>query len=376
MSAKKPLHVVLDCRCVHPHMGGIGRAAWEFAKALSTAGSGHRLTILVGSRFPSDFKLQSGQVLQVDAAMIDEPFEQLRLPVLLERLRVDFYFNTTFSVPAVKTTRFQGAIVHDVVFEERPEWVEPPLREYLSKWSRFTAEHADRVVTVSEDSKARIASAYKVRPERIARIHNGIPETAFQRPSEAEVAEAARRLGLATPYILYLGTLEPKKGVRELVAAFNALTRREPDTSLILAGSRNGFSKELDRLIAASEAKARIVQLGYVDEQDKKPLIAGSRLFVYPSLYEGFGLPPLEAMALGVPCVTSRETSLPEVVGDAAITVDVHDDASFADALNRGLFDEGFRKEASEAGPARARLFSWKSAARQFLDLCDSLEAA
>jgi len=373
---KPRLHLALDCRSVHSHMGGIGKAAWEFARALAAEGSGHRLTVLVGSRFPSHLSLEGGHLLQVDAAMIDEPFEQLQLPVLLQRLRADFYFNTTFSIPSVKTTKYQGAIIHDVVFEEQPQWVEPPLRQYLSKWSRFTAEHADRVVTVSEDSKARIASAYGTRPEKVLRIHNGISEEAFLRPSETEIASVLKRYGLHKPYLLYLGTLEPKKGVRELIGAFGAFARRDPTCTLVLAGARNGFSSELDRLIAGSDARSRILQPGYVEETDKKALIAGSRLFVFPSLYEGFGLPPLEAMALGVPCVTSRETSLPEIVGNAAMTVDVRNEQAFADSLDRGISDEGFRNAAFDAGPARARLFSWKAAAQQFLDLCAGLEAA
>jgi glycosyltransferase involved in cell wall biosynthesis len=376
MIGKTSLRVVLDCRSIHPHMGGIGRAAWDFAMALAAKRDGTPLTLLIGPRAPSSFNPPNVHLVQVDAAMIDERFDQLHLPVILERLHADFYFNTTFSIPAVKTTKFQGAIIHDVVFEEKPEWVEPSLREYLSKWSHFTAENADRVVTVSEDSKSRIVSAYKIAPERIWRIYNGLHENAFIHPPQAEIATVRDRLGLVDPYILYLGTLEPKKGVGELIAAFEMFAVREATTKLVLAGPRNGFSPELDRRIAASGVRSRIVQLGYVEEGAKKALIGGSRLFVFPSLYEGFGLPPLEAMALGIPCVTSCKTSLPEIVGDAAMTMDVRDDKSFADALERGLSDENYRKEASIKGPARARQFTWAGAAQEFLKLCAGLEAA
>src|SRR5262249_12499074 len=152
-------------------------------------------------------------ILPVDAAMIDEPFEQLRLPSLLEEIGADLYLNTTFSIPAVRTTAHQLSIVHDVVFEDRPDYVEANLRSYLSRWSRFAAEHADHVLTVSDHARDRIREVYGVDPSRITRVYNGLPASCFEPPSEGEIARVRSKYNLDGPFVLYLGTVEIKKGM-------------------------------------------------------------------------------------------------------------------------------------------------------------------
>lgn len=359
------MKVVFDGRSIHRNMGGIGRAALDLCRAVSVARGGHALTLLLGRGAPADLRIEGVEIVPVDAAMIDEPFEQLRLPSLLERLGADLYLNPTFSLPAIKTTRYQVSIIHDVVFEERPEWVDPGLRSYLSRWSRFAATEADHLLTVSDDARRRIRKVYNVGADRVTRIYNGISPESFQLPSPKAIADVRRKYGLSQPYMLYLGAIEPKKGVAELVHAFPKL---DFTGTLVLAGGQGGLALELPR---APYVRA----LGYVPDEDKKPLLQGASLFVYPSRYEGFGLPPLEAMALGVPTVVGSETSLPEVVGDAALTADVGQEALFVRTLRHGLTDVEFRARAAKAGPKRARRFSWERSAAEFLQLCDTLEA-
>jgi alpha-1,3-rhamnosyl/mannosyltransferase len=296
----------------------------------------------------------------------------------------------SFSVPVLKTTRRQIAYIHDVVFEDKPEWVEPGLRAYLQRWSRFAANHADRIVTVSDHARSRICDVYGIPSERIKRIYNGIPAETFDTLPSDHINKTLNRYGLATsaessasPYLLYLGSAEPKKGTPELLTAFVELAKRGFDGQLIMAGGKSGPDWDLDAAIAGAESRIRtnagsssaprIRHVGYVDEDEKKALIAGCALFVYPSHYEGFGLPPLEAMALGIPCVVNDATSIPEVVGDAALRVDVRDQEAFIKALEHGLYDKDFRDKARVAGPMRARMFTWDRAANELLDLCESL---
>lgn len=359
------MKIVFDGRSIHQSMGGIGRAALELCRAMAAARSRHSLTLLLG-RSLGEVRIEGADTLTVDAAMIDEPFEQLRLPPLLEQLGAEVYFNPTFSLPAIKTTRFQVSIIHDVVFEERPQWVEPGLRSYLSRWSRFAAAEADHVVTVSDDARRRIRKIYDVEDARITRIYNGVSPSSFEPPTAKAVADVRRKYRLDGPYVLYLGAIEPKKGVAELIDVFPRLGFSGP---LVLAGGQGGMMIDLPRV-------PFLRPLGYVQEEDKKPLLHAASLFVYPSRYEGFGLPPLEAMALGVPCVVGGETSLPEVVGDVALTADVGKPDLFARTLIRGLNDAEFRERAAKAGPKRARRFSWERSAAEFIKLCDRLEAA
>jgi glycosyltransferase involved in cell wall biosynthesis len=364
---------LIDARGIHPAMGGIGQMSVHLLRELGAYVRGHHLTSIIGSACTGNLRIEGVDFIQVDAAMIDESFEQLGLPALLENLQPDIYLNTAFSIPALKTCRRQIGVIHDVVFEDHPEWVELGLRTYLQKWSRFAAQHADRVVTVSKHAQQRISQVYGIPLERIAVIPNGIAEDSFIWPSSVEIRRVKQRYGLDLPYLVYLGTVEPKKGTPELLTSFAQLVQNGFAGRLVLAGGRSGPAYDLEADVTRLGLSGRVRHLGYVDEADKKPLISGAQLMVYPSRYEGFGLPPLEALALGVPCVASRETSIPEVVGDHALLVDPTDTMAFAAALARGLSDEHFRSRSRQQGPGWARRFSWKIAANAYLDLCESL---
>ncbi len=370
------MRLVLDARSIHEHMGGIGRATWDLARELGAHPRGHHIRVLVGCNLPIDFEIKGVEIVQVGAAMIDEPFEQLHLPVLLERLGADVYLNTTFSIPALKTTRFQLAVIHDVVFEEHPEWVDPGLRSYLSRWSRFAASHADRIITDSDDARRRIQRTYGIEDARITRIYCGLSQSAFMPAAASQMEAALRKYSLRSPYVFYLGSLERKKGIPELLGAFSRLVARGFEGSLVLAGGKGGGGLDFESLLRRMPHGNRVRWIGYIEESEKRPLLQGARAFVYPSLYEGFGIPPLEAMALGIPCVVSNATSLPEVVPDPSMLVDVRDEKAFAGALERAVGDKKFRKKASRKGPPWARSFSWAYSAARYLDLCESLEAA
>jgi glycosyltransferase involved in cell wall biosynthesis len=370
------MHIVVDARSIHAHMGGIGRAALELVREMALQPRGHQISTIVGAGYAGELFIKNASIVPVEAAMIDERFEQLQLPSLLRELACDLYLNTTFSVPAVKTTRRQCSIIHDVVFEDRPEYVELGLRGYLSKWSRFSAVHADHILTVSDHARTRISDVYGVDRSRITRVYNGIPRHSFAPPDPRDIARVRARYGLREESILYLGTIEVKKGVPELLEAFRRLLEGGFSGDLVLAGGKSGPPLDLEGYLRRNGLSGRVKSLGFVDEADKKPLLASSSLFVYPSHYEGFGIPPLEAMALGVPCVVSDQTSLPEIVGGAALLADVRNADGFAETLRAGLEDPSFRGAARASGPARARDFSWERSAFQVLDLCECLEAA
>ena len=366
------MHLAIDCRSVHTHMGGIGRAALELVRALGAEPRGHRITMIVGAQ-AGEVSARGVHILPVEAAMIDERFEQLQLPSLLEEIGADVYLNTTFSVPAVKTTQRQLSIIHDVVFEDRPEYVEPNLRSYLSRWSRFAAEHADHVLTVSDHARDRIREVYAVDPSRITRVYNGLPMTCFDPPTDDHIAHVRAKYNLDGPFVLYLGTVEIKKGIVELLQGFRRARDLGLGETLVLAGGRGGPPLDLEDEIRLAGCVDRVRYLGYVDEGDKKPLLKAAGVFVYPSLYEGFGIPPLEAMALGVPCVVSDQTSLPEIVGSAALVTPVREPGAFGEALLLAARDDDFRRTAAVDGPARAREFSWASSASQVLDVCERM---
>jgi glycosyltransferase involved in cell wall biosynthesis len=218
---------------------------------------------------------------------------------------------------------------------------------------------ATRVLCVSATTAADLAERMDISPDRV----DVTPLGTDLRPAPTErVAELRRRLGLDGPYLLGLGTVEPRKDLPTLVRAFAALAAELPHR-LVLAGLAGWGAGELAAAVAASGVADRILVSGYVPEADKAALLSGADVFAYPSRYEGFGLPVLEAMACGTPVVTTTGGSLPEVAGDAATLVDPGDDAALAAALAKLATDPAAREDAAARGRARAATFTWERCA-------------
>jgi glycosyltransferase involved in cell wall biosynthesis len=232
-------------------------------------------------------------------------------------------------------------------------------------FTRAALRRVEGVVFVSEstrkDAEALVANAGQV---RMVTPH-GVAGEGFLRPSEERVKEALMKLDVHAPYLLFVGTVEPRKNLPLLVEAFDSIAEEFADLSLVIAGKMGWHSEGFERALSAARFKDRIRLLGYVTEEQKQILLAGAAVVVYPSLYEGFGLPVLEAMALGVPVVTSNASSLPEVAGDAALLVDPASAAEIAEAIRRVLTDGELAARLVEAGPERARQFRWSGTAEK-----------
>jgi glycosyltransferase involved in cell wall biosynthesis len=303
--------------------------------------------------------------------MIDERFDNLILPTILEEDRIDLYHNPTFAVPLVRGRTRMVATVHDAVFKRHPELVEPRLRSYLDRATVRSAKCADHLITVSEFSKREIGALYGVPEERMTVIPNGVrwPE---DRPSQPSIERVLASRGLVPEgFVLYVGSIQKKKNIDMLLRAFKELLQREPASRLrlALAGSQEGEDYSVESRIAELGIADRVVVLGYVSEDLLEALYRRALAFVYPSLYEGFGLPPLEAMARGVPTIVSDSSSLPEVVGEDALRVDPRDPQKLASAMLQLFHDSELRQELSKKGRQRAWALTWRKSASQHLDV-------
>jgi glycosyltransferase involved in cell wall biosynthesis len=264
--------------------------------------------------------------------------------------------------------------VHDLAVYEHPEWFPSGLPGSDSFSQRVVVpsslSHARRIIAVSEHTRQDVIRIFGQDKAKIEVVHEGVD---LAQPS-AENDEVLRRHGLAKgEYVLFLGTVEPRKNVDALVRAFvrAASAKRIPENiSLVIAGADGWkFASAAEAMgVARREiGERRVRRIGYVPRADKSAVIAGAAAFAYPSSYEGFGLPPLEAMAHGVPVVSSDASSLPEVLGGAALLVPPRDEAALADALVRVLADASFANGLREKGRRRAAELSWRKTARETL---------
>jgi glycosyltransferase involved in cell wall biosynthesis len=258
--------------------------------------------------------------------------------------------------------------IHDISFRRHPEWFPLKHRILLNLLIPMAARNAAHVITGSEFTRSDLIGAFDLPPEKVTVTPYAADP--IYRPIEPDAARRAvkQRFGLRGPFVLAVGVLQPRKNLPRLVRAFARVARDTPHT-LALVGKPGWAHEELNRAAAASGLGSRIHFTGYVPDADLPFLYNATDLFVYPSLYEGFGIPPLEAMACGTPVVTSNVTSLPEVVGDAALTVDPTDESALADAIRRALADEPLRSRLRAAGLARAAAFSWERTAALTLEV-------
>jgi glycosyltransferase involved in cell wall biosynthesis len=253
----------------------------------------------------------------------------------------------------------QVVTVHDLTLVTHAEWHEPSKVWYFRRAMRHAVAAAERVLCVSAATARDATRHLGVPPERIDVTPLG---TDLAPATEAAVHDLRDRLGLTGPYLLGLGTLEPRKDLPTLVRAFATLAGELPH-KLVLAGLAGWGSGALAEAVAASGVADRILLPGYVPEADKAALFTGADLFVYPSRYEGFGLPVLEAMACGVPVLTTTGGSLPEVAGDAALLVDPGEPDLLAGAMARLLGDPAARARLARRGRARAAAQTWERCA-------------
>jgi glycosyltransferase involved in cell wall biosynthesis len=293
---------------------------------------------------------------------------QAVLPFVLERIRPDLCHFTNFLGPYFTSAPYVVTF-HDMTLELLPEchtWRKRLLTRALSP---EIARGARLIITPSQSAKRDLSRLFGIPEEKIRAIPHAPDGQFHPRRDRESLARIEKRYGIRTPYLLYVGTLEPRKNLMRAMAAFSRVSSRYPDHSFYLAGELGWRSKELLRALDAIPNRHRIVRLGYVAEEDLAALYSNAELFVYPSLYEGFGFPVIEAMACGAPVVTSNTSSLAEIADGAALLVDPHDTAAIADAMDRAMGDEGERERLRLAGLARARSFSWERSTRETLQV-------
>jgi glycosyltransferase involved in cell wall biosynthesis len=300
----------------------------------------------------------------IPATWFERLSERFDLPRVEWFARSDVLFAPNFVPPPTRVRRLV-VTVHDLAFKRFPRTAPHGTKWWLSRLDRALGR-ATRIIAVSESTRRDILELCPVDPERVVVVALGVDRSVFRPPLQRDVAAVRSRFDIQGPYLLYLGGIEPRKNLPALLAAFARLPEQP---LLVIAGGGVEWNPQGSNLLGDALAelpdgvRARIRRTGYVSEPEKVALLGGAEAFVYPSLYEGFGLPVLEAMASGTPVVTSNVSSLPEVAGEAAVLVDPADPASIAGGIERILSDTPLRSRLVTAGLERAERFTWERTA-------------
>jgi len=353
---------------------GSGRYTPELVTALLALEAPHRYTLFAatGGLRPQAQDLSPGPGVRVRTIPLTDDWlarlwHRLRLPVPVEAITgpLDLFYSPDFVLPPTRRATRTLLTVHDLSFLRYPGHFVPKLVRYLSQVVPRSVARADRVLADSEATRTDLIERLDVEPDKVEVLYSGVdgrfrPE---EEPGERERVRARYSLE-ARPYVLSVGTVQPRKNYARLIQAFSGL---KAEAQLLIAGGRGWLYEEV---VAEAEKRAdRVRILGFVDDADLPALYRGATLFAFPSLYEGFGLPVLEAMACGVPVVCSNASSLPEVAGDAALLVDPHDVDGLADAMAGVFQDDGLRGRMIARGLAQAARFTWEQAAGQLLGI-------
>lgn len=369
----------------------IGVDASRMARARRTgteAYSLHLIRSLIEAGGDHHFRLYTPIPIPVDllrgGAWVDNPRYEVRVipfPRLWTHLRLawevsrhppDVLFVPAHVLPLVCPVPCV-VTVHDLGYLYCPEAHRRLDRWYLDWTTRRHAHLAARVIADSQATRADLIRLYQADPERVVVVYPGRDES-FEQADPGAIAAVKARHNIRGQYLLFLGTLQPRKNLARLVDAFARLEPASHDLQLVLAGKKGWLTDDLFTRLKSLGMERRVVFTGYVTDEDKAALLSGALALVYPSLYEGFGLPVLEAMACGTPVLTSNVSSLPEVAGDAALLVDPLDTDAISAGMSRLTTDADLRDTLVEKGHAQVARFSWADAAREILQVLESVD--
>ncbi len=381
------MRIGIDYTAAVRQRAGIGRYTRELVGAL--LGLGGRDGILrhqyilfaaTGGLKPETWNLEPETDVRVRTIPLSDEWlarlwHRARLPIPVEVITgpLDLFYSPDFVLPPTLPRTRTLLTVHDLSFLRYPDHFVPKLVRYLSRVVPRSVARADRVLADSEATRADLVRLLGTPAEKVEVLYSGVDARFRPEPRPGERERLRTRYGLGQqPYVLAVGTLQPRKNYVRLIRAFASL--RSDDIQLAIAGGRGWLYQEV--LTEAEKHADRVRMMGFVEETDLPALYRGATLFAFPSFYEGFGLPVLEAMACGVPVVCSNGSSLPEVAGEAALLVDPHDEQGLAEALRRVLEDEELRQEMVARGLEQAARFTWERAARQLLATFDAVAPA
>jgi glycosyltransferase involved in cell wall biosynthesis len=365
------MRIAIDYTSALVQGAGIGRYTRNLVAALAQLESGDRYTLFSTEAPTAERPIPTApnvrsRVVPVGNRRATILWHRLRVPLPAELVmgRADVLHGPDFTLPPAIGAR-RVVTIHDLAFLTHPECALPSLVTYLSRVVPRALHRADRVIAVSQRTATDLIERLDVPAERIAVIHLGVDPSFEHTLADDTVAEACARLGLATPFVLAVGTIEPRKNYERLIAAFARIARETAGPRMLVIAGRKGWLYEGVFAAAQRYGVAEQVRfLDYVADGDLRTLYRAAAVLAMPSLYEGFGIPLLEAMASETPIVCSTAGSLPEVAADAGLLVPPEDTDALAEALLRVVREPALAASLVARGHERVKAFTWQAAAQ------------
>jgi len=377
------MHIGIDAHAIGAQQGGNETYIRNLIRALAEVDDRNTYTLFLAEARAAE-EWRDGFIRQFpnfEVRLLPKPTPLVRVPLALafelrrrpvDVLHVQYTAPPFCPVPVVAT-------IHDLAFEHLPETFTRRGSLQLKLTVRRTARQAARIATVSEYSRQDLLRTYNLPPEKVAVTYNGIESHFTPQPSSpGEADDVRRRFGIARNFLLAVGSLQPRKNLIRLIRAYAKLRERDQNFApqLVIVGRKLWLADEIFAEVRRQRWAQDVILTGYVTDEDLPKLYRAATAFVYPSLFEGFGLPPVEAMACGTPVVTSNTSSLPEVVGEAALLIDPCDEQALTSAISQIVGDQSLRAKLRAQGIEQARKFTWRAAAEKTLQLYQESFAA
>ncbi len=298
--------------------------------------------------------------------------EQVYLPFLTIKYKIDAIHSLHHSFPIIANAK-KIVVVHDVTFYKCPQYHRPSSVIFFGGFDFLTSLFADKIITDSKSSLNDFLQVFPYAKKKTCAIYLGKSDSFNHNLTQEKIEETRKKYNINKDYLLFIGTLEPRKNIKGLILAFSKLAQKDECYDLVVVGKKGWYYNEVLELPKKLGLTDRIIFTGFIDEEDKPYLISGAKVFIYPSMYEGFGIPVLEALACGVPTITSNISSLPELGGNAALLIDPTNIEELYLSIKRLLNDNTLYHRLRERSVEQAKKFSWEKTARETLDVYNSL---
>lgn len=359
-------------RALRARRTGTETYSLQLIRHLLALNSGHRFRLYCDQPIPAELDdLAASRSTEIRVIRFPRLWTHLRLSAEVMMHAPDVLFVPSHVLPLLHPRR-SVVTIHDLGYVVFPQAHRRLNRWYLRAGTRFSARTAARVLADSQATKDDLVRHCSVDPARVTVVYLGRDETLGPVVDPARLIQVQERYGIAQegqarPYVLYVGTLQPRKNLVRLIEAFAQVRATYRDLCLVLAGQQGWLSDPIFRRVDELGLQHRVLFPGFVSDDDLPALISGALVFAFPSLYEGFGFPVLEAQACGTPVLASTASSLPEIAGDSALLVDALDTDAIAGELMRLVTDPALRERLRTAGFANVQRFSWERCARETL---------